>query len=81
MAEFTTPSRPLAGLASRGNPGVCAAVSTALTCPSATTDGRLSLLGRSFSTTRGSEHQQQELGSDEEVWDCLRTHFGIEIDA
>jgi N-hydroxyarylamine O-acetyltransferase len=45
----------------------------------ATPEGRITLLGNRLTETRGAERDEQELTSDDEVSECLRARFGIEL--
>lgn len=53
---------------------------TAVICTLTTVDGRLSLNGRRLIRTVGSTRQVQTLGSDDEVLEAYRVHFGIVLD-
>ena len=47
----------------------------------ATPEGRVSLTGRRWASTRGAERNERELVSEPEITDCLRREFGIELAA
>jgi N-hydroxyarylamine O-acetyltransferase len=51
-----------------------------MVCSLTTVDGRISLSGRRLIRTRGSERDERELGTDEEVLTAYREHFGITLD-
>jgi arylamine N-acetyltransferase len=46
-------------------------------CSRLTPDGRLTITGNRFITTKGNTRAERELTSDSEVADALREHFGI----
>ncbi len=49
-------------------------------CSRATPDGRITITNRRLIITAGDRREESELGTDEEVRQCLRDHFGIELD-
>jgi N-hydroxyarylamine O-acetyltransferase len=49
-------------------------------CSLATVDGRVSLSGNRLISTHGSERDERELGTDEEVLRAYREHFGITLE-
>jgi len=50
-------------------------------CSRLTRDGRLTISGNRFITTRGNTREERELATDTEIGDALREHFGIVISA
>jgi arylamine N-acetyltransferase len=46
----------------------------------ATPEGRVSLTGRRWASTRGAERHERELTSQAEISECLRREVGIELE-
>jgi N-hydroxyarylamine O-acetyltransferase len=49
-------------------------------CSLLTSDGRISLSGRTLITTSGGTRTERQLGGDEEVLAAYRDHFGVTLD-
>lgn len=49
-------------------------------CSRATPDGRITITNRRLIVSAGNHREESELGTDEEMRQCLRDHFGIELD-